>query len=638
MAREGTIKALVQKLLNQNLSRRDFGTAMIAMGYSASAIESILSSVAYAAPELSPAGVEFVGTGGEILAESLGAAGVEYVFDANSTGQGAFYDALSSRPKLNLILALQEGQATSMAQGYELASGKTAALVLPSICIPNAISNLYNAWKDRSALAVFSDGQSTEVAGRDGFQQLDDWLQPTEQFTKWRWQVDRPERISEMVSRAFKLAGTPPGGPVYIRLPKNVLRATDVQQKIFPQSSFSVSLQMEPKQELIERAAGLLIAAKNPMINAGGEVTRAGANEDLIELAELLSIRVAQGHSVYSDFPFQHPLFAGFSVGAAPRGQREADVYLNLGAHMPDPTLFGTPVPEQATVINARIEYERIANMYPTDIAIAAGIKETIRALIDTVETKLAGKQAESIRQERLGQAIKEFNAAAERRRQRAASTWNDSPIARERLSHELEQVLAEDAVVVSEIGGHGAIENMNFAPGKKTLIGPTTGYALGWGVGAALGVKIARPDDQVLCLVGDGALLFGQLESLWTASRYSVPVIIVILNNRSYDSERQALFLTSHLAKTDEALWKDMSCYLGDPIVDFVGIARSFDINGERISRPGEIQPAFKRASAATRDGRPYVIEVEIERKGHAADSTWHPDISIADRRTRKI
>ena len=632
------MKALVEKLLDQDLSRRDFGKAMVAMGFSATAIDSILSSVAYAAPQPSIDGFEFVGNGGEVLAECLKAAGVEFVFNANSTGQGAFYDALSARPELNLIVALHEGQATSMAEGYELASGKTTALVLPSIGMPNAQSNLYNAWKDRSALAVFSDGQSPGTAGRDGFQQIDDWLQPMEQFTKWRWQVGHAERISEMVRRGIKLAGTPPGGPVYVRLPKNILRTKDLTQTIYPQQAFSVPLQMEPRADVVERAARLLLEANNPIINAGGEITRARANTDLIELAELLSIPVAQGHSVFGDFPFKHPLFAGFSVGGTPRGVRQCDVYLNLGCDMPDTANFGSPVPEQATVINARIEYDKIGNLYPTDLAIAAGVRETTRALIDAIEGMATQAQIKKIKADRLEVSRAANAAAAERARKRSAQTWNDSPISPERFFHEADRGLADDAIIVPETSGRGAYHSMNFATGKKTVIGPATGFALGWSVGAALGVKIARPDHQVVCLVGDGAMLFGQLESLWTASRYNIPVIIVIMNNRSYDSERQALYMTSQLVKTNEELWKDMACYLGNPVVDFVKIAAGFDIDGQMVMAPDDLKPAFERAAAVTREGRPYVIDVIIARQGKGAESTWHPDISIADRRTRKI
>ena len=137
-------------------------------------------------------------------------------------------------------------------------------------------------------------------------------------------------------------------------------------------------------------------------------------------------------------------------------------------------------------------------------------------------------------------------------------------PLYSERLCFELDGILDDDAVVVVETGDRSPQDWINFGLGAKTLIGPTTGFALGWGVGASLGVKMARPDQQVVALVGDGATLFGQLESLWTASRYDVPVIIVIFNNRSYDSERGRIHFASRVARADKSQWKDMSCYLG--------------------------------------------------------------------------
>jgi thiamine pyrophosphate-dependent acetolactate synthase large subunit-like protein len=629
------MKELTKRFLDQELSRREFAKGLTALGFSGAAVETFVSSMSVAnAAELVPhEGLPFQGSGGEILAECLRAAGAEYVFDVNSTGQTSFYDALATRPELKMIVALQEGQAVSMAHGYELASGRPGMLVLPSIGIPNSLSNLYNAWKDRSALVVFSDGSDTETAGRDGFQQVDDWLAPTEAFTKWRWSVDHPERIAEMARRGIKLAATPAGGPVYVRLPKNILSATDVETTIYPQSAFNISMQMDPKPELIEAAARLLVEAQHPMINAGAEITRAGANAELLELAELLSARVTQGYSVYGDFPFQHPLFSGHYSMGFPRGLLQTDVFLNLGAPMPDPTIVTAAVPAEAKVINARIEYDRIANLYPTDIAIAAGLRETTRALIDAVTGMTTRRQREKLKSVRFDAAAAELASANERMQRRAKRGWDAAPMYSERLCFEMEQILDDDATVVVETGDRSPQNWMNFGPGRKSLIGPTTGFALGWSIGASLGVKIARPDQQVVALVGDGAALFGQLEALWTASRYDIPVIMVVFNNRSYDSERGRIHFMSAVARQDKSAWKDMSCYLGDPVVDFVSVAKGFEIEGGRISGPDEIKTVFERAFAVNREGRPFLIDAQIAQRGPGADLNWHPGVSIGAR-----
>jgi benzoylformate decarboxylase len=632
------MRELVKKLLDDDLSRRDFGKAMLAMGFSSAAVKSVADSVARAEDTVAAPGYEFTGNGGEVVAECLRAAGVEYVFDANSTGQATFYDAIGQHPEMNLIIALQEGQATAMAHGYELASGNTAALFMGGIGMPNTLCNLYNAWKDRSSLLVLSDGQASNQTGRDGFQQVEDWLQPTQQFTKWRWKVSHAERIAEMTRRGFKLAGTPPGGPVYIKIPRDILSQKNITQTIYTREHFDVPVEMVPQQELIEQAAKLLLNAERPMMNVGPEVTRGGAAPAVLELAELLGMPVSQGFSVFGDFPFAHPLFRGFAGMGFPRGVSRSDVFLNLGALMPDESIITQPVKDTTRLINARLDYDTIANRYPTDIAIAAGMKETASALLETIRATATESQLRNLREPRMEKARADFEKAKQRSRKRAEKTWNSSPIAPERLCFEFDQLLEEDAMVVVETGGRDPQNWMTFAPGKKQVLGPTTGYALGWGIGAAIGAKMAQPNRQVVAMVGDGAMLFGQIEALWTASRYEVPIIMVVFNNHSYDGERGRITMFSELARKDRDAWRDMSCYLGSPDINFVDIAAGFGIAGSKLESPGDIKKVLKRAMAATREGRPYVIDASIARRGPGAESTWHPDISIARNRNKQV
>ncbi|MEE9504317.1 MAG: thiamine pyrophosphate-binding protein, partial [Thermodesulfobacteriota bacterium] len=136
------MKILVKKFLDKEISRRGFMKGMVALGFSTNAIDSALNSIAYAETIPPSGGRSFTGTGAEVLLETLKASGVEYIFNSNSTGQYSLYDALIDRPELKLILALQEGQAASMAHGYELGSGKPAALFIPGVGIPHASNNL----------------------------------------------------------------------------------------------------------------------------------------------------------------------------------------------------------------------------------------------------------------------------------------------------------------------------------------------------------------------------------------------------------------------------------------------------------------------------------------------------------------
>ena len=637
------MRSLFKKFFDHEISRRDFGTKLLALGFSQIAVNSFLGAAAEAREPLPDMGVKMSGTGADILAATLRAAGVDYIFGTSATGMSPFFDALTVNNDMQFISSIAESQATSMAHGYELVTGKTAVLFIPGVAIPSAMNNLYNAWKDRSSIAVLSDGSSSNFAGRNGFQQMDDWLDPMTQFTKWQWQVNNERQISEMLRRTLKLAETPPGGPVYLRFPGFLLSKPNIRQTIYPQSRFKIPMELYPKPELIEATARALLEAKKPLLCVGHEVTRARANKDVLELAELLGIRMAQGYSVFGDIPFRHPLFAGFYGLGIPRGLANTDVFLNLGAPMPDPTIFTAPVPSKAKVIHARIEYDEIANTYPTDIAIAAGMKETVTAIIDSVRALATEDQIKTLREERLQESI-EINAKHEaRKQQQAKATWNSSPISWERASFEMEKYLDPHAIIVSELDTRKPFEWMNLGPDAKWLIGGTTGFALGWGIGASLGVKIGEPNRQVVCLVGDGAMLFGQIEALWTAARYDIPVTVIVFNNLSYDGERNRIYRGSPLAaiKETRGLWRDISCFLGNPEVDFVGLADSFEIQGQRANNPEEFVESLQAAAKVTADGRPFLIDLrvmQLDTSGKPTEQTWYPDISIAAKRMKKI
>ena len=637
------MRELAKQYLDAGLSRRDFGKSLIALGLTSAAADSVVAAVTDATEPDSAAGVRFTGTGAEVLIETLRAANVEYLFCTTATGMSSLFDALSTRPDVNLILSIAESQATSMAHGNELGSRETAALFLPGVAVPSAMNNLYNAWKDRSAIAVYSDSPRNVFRGRNMFQQMDDWLGPMVEFTKWRWRVDSTKQIGEMTRRAIKMAGTPPGGPVHIRYPLDLLGAKKVTDTIYPQSRFTVKANMQPDPGLIEQAAKMLIESESPLMSVGSEVTRAHANKELVEFAELLGIPVAQGFSCYGDFPFRHPLWAGFYGMGVPRGLTKTDVFLNLGTQMPDPAMFTAPVPRKASVIHARIEYEDIANIYPTDVAIAAGSKETIVALTDAVKSMATKDRLQKISAARMEEARRLTAEQDANYQALAKKNWDASPMSWERVSMELEEGLEKNAIIVSELDYRTPFKYMNMGPDPETqkwLVGQTTGFALGWSIGASLGVKISQPDRQVVCMLGDGAMLFGQIEALWSAARYDIPVIIIVMNNLSYDGERQRIWDNSPLAsrKDTREQWKDMTCFLGNPEVDFVGLAKSFEVPAQRANKPSEFRKALAKARSVTAEGRPFLIDARIMQLGIGADENWHPDVSIAAGRSIDI
>jgi thiamine pyrophosphate-dependent acetolactate synthase large subunit-like protein len=286
-------------------------------------------------------------------------------------------------------------------------------------------------------------------------------------------------------------------------------------------------------------------------------------------------------------------------------------------------------------IIHARVETDDVARVFPTQFGITGDVGHTVRDLTDAVKSMVTKERIEAIRQPRIDAAGKFTSMLRESWHKAAQTNWNKSPMPWERVVFELDRAMDKDAVVVQEIADNKRTERwINYGEeGGRTLMGRTTGQCLGWGVGAALGVKLAWPNRQVVSLQGDGGIMFGQTEAFWTYARTSTPIITVVMNNRSYDGVRRRQFAKQG---KQAKLNKDMSAYLGNPDIDFVKIGEAYGIKGSFARDAGELQTALKRAIQSTRDGKSYIIDALIERAGPGADLTWYPPFSVAALRTR--
>jgi benzoylformate decarboxylase len=641
-----TVRDLVDGYLNERLSRRTFAKRMAGWGFSVTAVASILDSLepvvrgSSAAEAAAPAASRIVsGTGGLLLVEQLHAAGVRFVFNCNGSGSRPIFDALVDRSDMQVIAVPQEGQMVAVAQGYALASGKVAFTMSDSAGFPNTLNNLYNAWHDRTPLVVGSQREPTTVdGGRDAMQEWDDFLGPSTSFTRWRWSLDRADRIPEITRRAFKIASTPPAGPVTLAFPEDVLATGDVTAAIVDHDRFLRKPAVKASPKLLEEAAQLLVEAKHPVMLVGPEVTQSDGKLEAIALAERLSISVAQGERLFDDFPTNHLLFFGDYRGPAGHGE-DVDLVVSLGSRIPHQDQM---MPEGAKVVHISSDPDSIGKVVPTDLGIVADVKEAAVDLLAAIGAVATKATLDRIRDERLATVRASTDRVRAERTRIVKEGWDRSPLSRERVSAELIAVLDKDAIIVPELAQYAgerfkenvALSQFTFTPGGMSRIGRTTGGALGWGVGAAVGVKLARPDRQVVTLQGDGGFLFAQAETLWTMARYEVPVLIVIYNNRSYDGPRDQIF--RHGGRQAET-GKDMTCYLGNPDIDFAKVAAGFGVKGEVVETPDQLTAALQRGIRETREGRPYLIDAITARVGMGADSTWYPKYSVAASTTRK-
>lgn len=641
------MRDLVRSYLQSGFTRRGFVKSLMNAGFSLAAANSVLASMpATSLPDEPTTQVPFTrtfrGTGGELLAEQLMDAGVEYLFLGNGTGVSPLCDAVIDRPKLKAILSVHEGLCVAMADGYSKASGKTGFAMFSRVGMPNATSNLYNAMKDRSAIVVATDHIETSDSGRDYREDLEDTLEPVKEFTKWRWNVDSSGRIPEWTMKAFKLASTAPGGPCFLMFPRDLLTASGVESEIFLPGTFDIPMLVRADADMIEKIARALIEAKSPLLLAGSDVWRFHAIPELVELAELLAIPVTsggerEGFRVSCNFPTNHPLFlGGYSLHM--RYPQNIDLMLNCGGQLP-PTVSGRlGIPRTTKIIDVRLDTVDMGTDYPLYMGVPANVKLVAKDLVTAIKSMATPQRLQKIRGERLEQTRQYVRRVNDAREATLKAIWDKVPLTWERVAGEINKNSERDAFIVPEFGTEGpkALRSFTFAEGEKTLIGRTSGGALGWGIGAAVGVKIAQPDKQVIAMQGDGGFLFGdQAMAMWSMSRYQIPVITVIFNNRSYNETRERSF---EEGGRQGQTGKDMLSYLGDPDVDFVKLASAFDVPGEQVATPEQLKPAMERATGATREGKPYLIDVLVGRTGKGAESSWYPKLSIAEMRTRKV
>jgi benzoylformate decarboxylase len=611
---------------------------MAAASFSPSAARSALASVKPFVPgaPIPPDYTRTVtGTGADLMVEQMLETGAKYLFVTNGSGVGPVCDSLVDHPELQLIQATQEGQAVSIADGYAKASGKTAFGMFSRVGLPHSSSNMYNAMKDRTPLVFFSDHANSDREGTDSHEDVDDWINAVKPYTKWRWTAHHAERLAEWTRKAYKVASVLPGGPTHVRVPRDVLYQPNVTATIYSGQALDIPMDLRPDHAEVERAAKFLLAADSPLLYVGPEVSQMNARASLVELAELLAIPVTQHRSFYADFPNFHPLY----IGELPAVRSYLNVYpkpidcfINFGARFPvrNPN-YSRGIP----VIHASIETDGIGRNTPTASALVGHLDQTAILLVEAIKSMSTPQQLKERTAERRAKCSA-HTAAVRAARIEASRNSQGDPVPWPRLMYELNRQMEKDAVVVEEVGTeHKALSFFPFADDGMMKIGRTEGRALGWGVGASAGVKLALPDRQVVSLQGDGGFLFGQTDSLWTMSRYDIPVMTVVANNRTYEEVRwQILNRGGRSGKAN----RDYISYLGDPDVDFTKLASAYNIPGAIVSNSDQLRPAIQKGLRTLKEGRPFMLDVRTRTLGAGAELAWYPDFSVAKERTRKV
>ncbi len=626
------MKDLIKRYLDDGMSRRQLVTGLSALGMSSVAANSVAQSLETFGQGAPAAAVRQVkGTGGALFVAQLKAAGVEFVFFNPSTGDYPIFDALVDEPGIQLIKGIHEGAVVAMADGYARASGKPGVVIVANIGLPNAMTQMVNSWKDQIPVLVAAASVEQETLGRDLMQETDYVETMTSPITKWHWAAKTTAGIPETLRRGMKFASTPPSGPVYLTLPTNNLRE-EATAAVWDKAKFDVPMRIRPDKDDIEKAARIILEARNPLMVVGDEVTSCRAGKEVVELAELLGLPVAAqpgGLGAWSKpFPTRHPLF----VGAFLRDMRypgKPDVLINMGHRHGERASPGT------TLISIRLDAASLARVAPVDLGMVADIRLAAADLIAAIRGMATAARLKDIAAARTEKTRAYTAEMWEFRQKIARENAGRTPVSIERIGLELEASLDKDTCFVSDCdSGRNMDQLMSFGGADKQYFG-TGPSVLGWGTAAAFGVKLARPDLPVVSVVGDGSFCFGGPQPLWSQARYKVPVLNIVLNNHSYNNERNRIW---HYGGRQFKTGRDMTCYIGSPDVDYAKASEAFGVEGVVVKEPGEFKPALDRAKRAVAEGRPYLLDVHTWRDGIGAASTWHPPYSVADIRQRKV
>jgi benzoylformate decarboxylase len=548
------------------------------------------------------------------LLELLKQEGVRVMFGNPGTTELPLMDALAAERELRYILALQEAPAMGMADGYAQASGQCAVVNLHAAPgLGNGIGMLYDAQKAGSPILVTA-GQHEQ---RFNFTEPLLWADlPSiaRPFVKWSEEVRRLADLPRAIHRAVKTALAPPMGPVFLSLPGDIL--TDSADLDLGTPS-RVALGIRGDSDAIGEAAAIIAKARSPVIIAGDAVPQSNALQELVLLAETLAAPVYdEGMASRAMFPSSHPLYRG-AIMRLPEAIRSVlmqhDLLVSVGADLFTLSLPGEveSIPEDYPVVHLDTDPWELAKNYPEQVSILGEPKVVLPELTQAVlkarsaaEGAAAVKRLEHVKAEGLA-SLHKLNAMADALAER-------HPIHPLALMQTIGQLLPEDAVVIDETVSSGmGLRRFLKSDDPQSFFG-LRGGGIGWGLPAAIGVKLALPDRPVVALIGDGSAMY-TIQGLWTAAHENLRMVFVIINNHSYRILKQRTNAMKGLAaQTDTYVAMD----LDKPRIDFIAVARGLGLIAHKATTLADLGDLLEQALAA--DG-PTLIDVEVDR-------SWKP------------
>ncbi len=529
-------------------------------------------------------------SGAEMVVQSLRDQGVKFVFGYPGGSVLDIYDAIHTLGGIEHILVRHEQAAVHMADGYARSTGEVGCVLVTSgPGATNAITGIATAYMDSVPLVVISGQVMSGLIGSDAFQECD-MVGISRPVVKHSFLVKRTEDLPEVIKKAFYIASTGRPGPVVIDLPKDVLNPANKYTYTYPQEislrSYNPTVQGHKGQ--IKKALKALLVAKKPVLFIGGGAITANCSEQIHQFAKQLNLPVTSSLMGLGAFPSTDKQFLGMlgmhGTYEANNAMHHSDLIFAIGVRFDDRTTNNLEkYCPNAKVVHIDIDPTSISKNVPAAIPIVGSAENVLNEMLALLEEdNLAKSQADL---SDWWKQIDEWKAV-----KCLDFDRNSGVIKPQQVIETVYRLTKGQAYVASDVGQHQMFAALHYPFDQPRHWINSGGLGtMGFGLPAALGVKLAHPEATVVCVTGDGSIQMN-IQELSTAQQYGIPVVIISLNNRFLGMVKQ---------------WQDL-IYSGrhsqsymNSLPDFVKLAESYGHVGIQIDRPEELEEKLAQAFA---------------------------------------